>query len=76
MTSSSPRCSDSTTRCATSPTLFDEVMQLLTAHRDQLETLTAALLDAETLDAVAAYTAAGTTRATFPVAAAAPSPIG
>jgi cell division protease FtsH len=36
-----------------------EVTQLLTEHRDQLESLTHALLDAETLDAVGAYAAAG-----------------
>ena len=33
--------------------------ELLTEHRDQLESLTRALLDAETLDMVEAYTAAG-----------------
>jgi cell division protease FtsH len=37
-----------------------EVTQLLTDHRDQLESLTRALLKAETLDAADAYTAAGT----------------
>jgi cell division protease FtsH len=36
-----------------------EVTQLLTEHRDQLESLTRALLDAETLDAIDAYAAAG-----------------
>lgn len=36
-----------------------EVTQLLTEHRSQLESLTRALLDAETLDAVDAYAAAG-----------------
>jgi cell division protease FtsH len=36
-----------------------EVTQLLTDHRDQLESLTRALLEAETLDAVDAYAAAG-----------------
>jgi cell division protease FtsH len=36
-----------------------EVTQLLTEHRDQLESLTHALLDAETLDALDAYAAAG-----------------
>jgi cell division protease FtsH len=36
-----------------------EVTQLLTAHRDQLDGLTQALLDAETLDAIDAYRAAG-----------------
>jgi cell division protease FtsH len=36
-----------------------EVTQLLSEHRDQLDHLSHALLDAETLDAVDAYTAAG-----------------
>ncbi len=36
-----------------------EVAQLLTEHRDQLDDLTRALLDAETLDAIDAYRAAG-----------------
>jgi cell division protease FtsH len=36
-----------------------EVTQLLTEHRDQLDSLTHALLDAETLDAPDAYAAAG-----------------
>jgi cell division protease FtsH len=36
-----------------------EVTQLLTDHRSQLESLSRALLDAETLDAVDAYAAAG-----------------
>ena len=36
-----------------------EVTQLLAEHRDQLESLTRALLDAETLDAADAYAAAG-----------------
>ncbi|HET7051297.1 MAG TPA: ATP-dependent zinc metalloprotease FtsH [Solirubrobacteraceae bacterium] len=36
-----------------------EVTQLLTDHRGQLESLTRALLEAETLDAVDAYAAAG-----------------
>jgi cell division protease FtsH len=36
-----------------------EVTQLLTDHRDQLESLTRALLEAETLDAADAYAAAG-----------------
>ncbi len=35
------------------------VTELLTAHRDQLETLTRALLEAETLDMIDAYAAAG-----------------
>ena len=33
--------------------------QLLSEHRDQLDSLTHALLDAETLDAPEAYSAAG-----------------
>jgi cell division protease FtsH len=37
----------------------EEVTRLLTEHRDQLESLAAALLDAETLDALDAYAAAG-----------------
>jgi cell division protease FtsH len=36
-----------------------EVTQLLKEHRDQLDSLTHALLEAETLDAPAAYAAAG-----------------
>ncbi len=36
-----------------------EVTQLLSEHRDQLDSLTHALLDAETLDAPEAYSAAG-----------------
>jgi cell division protease FtsH len=36
-----------------------EVTHLLTEHRDQLESLSRALLDAETLDMIDAYTAAG-----------------
>jgi cell division protease FtsH len=36
-----------------------EVSQLLSEHRDQLDSLTHALLDAETLDAPEAYSAAG-----------------
>jgi cell division protease FtsH len=36
-----------------------EVTQLLTDHREQLEDLTHALLNAETLDAPDAYAAAG-----------------
>jgi cell division protease FtsH len=43
--------------------LIDEahgaVTQLLSEHREQLESLTQALLEAETLDAVDAYAAAG-----------------
>ena len=37
----------------------EEVTRLLTEHREQLEALTSALLKAETLDALDAYTAAG-----------------
>jgi cell division protease FtsH len=37
----------------------EQVTRLLTEHRDQLESLTQALLKAETLDALDAYTAAG-----------------
>jgi cell division protease FtsH len=37
----------------------EEVTRLLTEHRDQLASLAAALLDAETLDAIDAYAAAG-----------------
>src|SRR5271154_844140 len=37
----------------------EQVMQLLVDHRDQLESLAQALLEAETLDARDAYTAAG-----------------
>ena len=37
----------------------EEVTRLLTEHRDQLESLAAALLHAETLDALDAYAAAG-----------------
>jgi cell division protease FtsH len=36
-----------------------EVTELLTSHRDQLETLAGALLEAETLDTLDAYAAAG-----------------
>jgi cell division protease FtsH len=36
-----------------------EVTQLLSDHRDQLESLAQALLKAETLDAIDAYAAAG-----------------
>ncbi|MGN6871268.1 MAG: ATP-dependent zinc metalloprotease FtsH, partial [Solirubrobacteraceae bacterium] len=39
--------------------LHDEVVELLRTHRPQLESLTRALLLAETLDAPAAYAAAG-----------------
>jgi cell division protease FtsH len=39
--------------------LHAETTELLTSHRDQLESLTKALLLAETLDAPAAYAAAG-----------------
>jgi cell division protease FtsH len=37
----------------------EEVTRLLTEHREQLESLATALLDAETLDAIDAYAAAG-----------------
>ncbi len=40
-------------------TAHQEVTQLLTDHRDQLESLAQALLKSETLDALDAYTAAG-----------------
>jgi cell division protease FtsH len=46
------------------------VTELLTAHRDQLETLTRALLEAETLDTLDAYAAAG-----LPAPVEAPDPI-
>jgi cell division protease FtsH len=39
--------------------LHDEVTELLGEHRDQLDSLTHALLKAETLDAPDAYSAAG-----------------
>jgi cell division protease FtsH len=38
---------------------YDEVMGLLTEHRERLEALAAALLEKETLDGVDAYAAAG-----------------
>jgi cell division protease FtsH len=45
-----------------------QVTQLLTEHRDQLDNLTHALLEAETLDAIDAYAAAGAPmRATEPL---------
>jgi cell division protease FtsH len=40
-------------------TAHEEVVEMLTEHREQLENLAKALLDAETLDAVDAYGAAG-----------------
>jgi cell division protease FtsH len=40
-------------------TLHQEVLELLTGHRDQLESLARALLAAETLDSADAYSAAG-----------------
>ncbi|MFZ1153870.1 MAG: cell division protein FtsH, partial [Solirubrobacteraceae bacterium] len=42
-------------------TAHQEVTRLLTEHRDQLESLTQALLGAETLDALEVYAAAGVT---------------
>jgi cell division protease FtsH len=48
----------------------EEVTRLLTEHRDQLDSLAAALLEAETLDALDAYTAAG-----LPVRAGEPSDV-
>jgi cell division protease FtsH len=52
-----------------------EVTQLLGAHREQLENLAHALLDAETLDAIDAYAAAGESMraAELPVGTAAPA---
>ena len=44
---------------ATVDEAHDEVTQLLTAHREQLGSLTEALLASETLDAPDAYAAAG-----------------
>jgi cell division protease FtsH len=41
---------------------YDEVRRLLTDHREQLESLTGALLRDETLDEDAAYAAAQVTR--------------
>jgi cell division protease FtsH len=51
-----------------------EVSRLLAEHRDQLESLTRALLKAETLDAPEAYAAAGVPMAPRPEAAPAPAP--
>ena len=56
---------------ALTDTAHEEACELLGGHREQLESLTAALLEAETLDAAAAYAAAGATRATAPDVAAA-----
>jgi cell division protease FtsH len=47
-----------------------EVTELLTEHREQLDTLTHALLQAETLDAPDAYAAAGVRMRTAELAAA------
>jgi len=52
--------------------LHDEVTELLTTHRGQLESLTQALLVAETLDAPAAYAAAGVP---LPAPVAEPEPV-
>jgi cell division protease FtsH len=41
---------------------YAEALETLRAHRDQLDSLAAALLEAETLDEEAAYAAAGITR--------------
>jgi cell division protease FtsH len=49
-----------------------EVTELLRAHRDNLDSLVAALLRAETLDEADAYAAAGLPRARLPEAEAAP----
>jgi cell division protease FtsH len=46
----------------------EEAMALLTAHREQLESLTTALLAAETLDEAQAYAAAGLARRPAPAA--------
>ena len=54
--SSTPRCAGSSTRPTTTSSL------LLGQHRDQLESLTRALLDHETLDEAEAYEAAGVDR--------------
>ena len=59
----------STTRCGASSTRPSaEAAALLAEHRDQLESLTAALLDAETLDEDEAYAAAGLDRRALPAA--------
>jgi cell division protease FtsH len=52
----------------------DEVMQLLRDHREQLDDLTHALLEAETLDAPEAYVAAGVSMRTSELAAASDAP--
>jgi cell division protease FtsH len=53
-----------------------DVTRLLTEHRDQLDNLTHALLDAETLDAPEAYAAAGVAMRTAELAAALEAPVG
>jgi cell division protease FtsH len=50
-----------------------EVTQLLTDHRDQLDSLTHALLEAETLDAPDAYAAAGVRMRTAELTGTAPA---
>ena len=52
----------------------DEVTRLLSEHRDQLDTLAHALLQAETLDAPDAYAAAGVAMRPVEVAPAVDSP--
>jgi cell division protease FtsH len=53
--------------------LHDEVLELLRTHRSQLESLTQALLVAETLDAPAAYAAAGVPMRTLAIEAETPA---
>jgi cell division protease FtsH len=52
---------------------YQAVTELLTEHRDKLDSLTARLLELETLDMIDAYAAAGVT-APRPQEAALPSP--
>ncbi|MBV9001486.1 MAG: cell division protein FtsH, partial [Solirubrobacterales bacterium] len=54
--------------------LHAEVVELLSSHRPQLESLTQALLEAETLDAPAAYAAAGVPMPAAPRAEPDPEP--